>query len=59
MLQLTTLLRNLGTAGAVANVQAVLDDRRREDWVVTGLVSRLDPAPSHEALPTSTTARVA
>ncbi len=44
MSQLTTLvrsLRRLGNAGAVANVQSVLDARRREDWIVTALAARL------------------
>src|SRR5690242_6860300 len=45
VLQLTTLLRRLGPAGAVANVRAVLDDRQREDWLVQGLADRLAPAP--------------
>jgi hypothetical protein len=45
VLRLTTLLPRLGTAGALANVQAVLDERRREDWIVEGLARRLDPAP--------------
>lgn len=59
VLRLTTLLRSLGNGGAVANVQAVLDDRRREDWVVTGLLHRLDPAPPAEARPAATATRAA
>lgn len=41
MPSITQMLRSLGNAGAVANVQASLDQRRREEWLVTGLVSRL------------------
>jgi hypothetical protein len=57
--RLTTLLRSFGTDGAVANVRSVLEDRRREDWVVQGLVHRLDPAPIPAALPAATSTRVA
>jgi hypothetical protein len=39
---LTTFVRSLGNAGALANVRTVLDDRRREDWMVQGLARRLD-----------------
>jgi hypothetical protein len=46
VLQLTTLLRRLGPAGAVANVRAVLDERQREDRLIERLASRLDPAPA-------------
>lgn len=49
--QLTTLLRNLGNPGAVANVQSVLADRQREDWIVQGLAQRLAPAPLPAELP--------
>ena len=50
MFRLTTLLRSflagsLGNAGALANVRSVLDARDREDWVVDGLLHRLEPAP--------------
>ena len=51
MSQLTTLLRSLGPEGAVANVQSVLDDRRREDWVVEGLLRRIGAEPAPLALP--------
>ena len=44
MFRLTTLLRALGNAGAVDNVRSVLESRVREDWVVDGLLSRLEPA---------------
>jgi len=44
MSQLTTFLRSLGTAGAVANVRLVLEARQREDWVLEGLSRRLEPA---------------
>jgi hypothetical protein len=47
--RLTTLLRSLGTAGAVDNARSVLDDRVREDWVVEGLLVRLDPVPAPAA----------
>jgi len=46
MLPLTTFLRSLGAAGAVANVRKVLEARQREDWVVEGLSRRLEPAAS-------------
>ncbi|MDQ2649350.1 MAG: hypothetical protein M3Z03_07340 [Actinomycetota bacterium] len=42
MFRLTTLLRSLGHQGALANVQAVLESRVREDWLVEGLSRRLD-----------------
>ena len=45
VLQPTTLLRSLGNAGAVANVRAVLDARRREEWVLDSLLRRLEAAP--------------
>ena len=38
---LTTFVRSLGNDRALANVQAVLDARRREDWLVQGLAHRL------------------
>ena len=51
MFRLTTLLRSflagsVGNAGAVANVRSVLEDRRREDWIVEGLLHRLEPVPT-------------
>jgi hypothetical protein len=39
---LTTFVRSMGNAGAVANVQAVLDARVLEDWLVQGLAHRLE-----------------
>ena len=58
--RLTTLLRSLGPAGAVANVQAVLDERKRQDWVVDGLVRRIEPVPAAPAAaPAEPAARVA
>jgi hypothetical protein len=51
VLQLTTLLRSLGNSGAVANVQAVLQDRRREDWVIEGLARRISAVPLPAASP--------
>jgi hypothetical protein len=47
--RLTTLLRSLGPAGAVANVQSVLDERQRQDWVVDGLVRRIETVPAAPA----------
>ena len=47
--RLTTLLRSLGPAGAVANVQSVLDERQRQDWVVDGLIRRIEPVPAAPA----------
>jgi hypothetical protein len=41
MFRLTTL-RSLGHQGALANVQAVLESRTREDWLVEGLSRRLE-----------------
>ena len=55
VLRLTTLLRSildgsLGNAGAVENVRSVLESRVRDDWVVEGLRSRLEPpAPAAAA----------
>jgi hypothetical protein len=51
---LTTLVRSLGTRGAVANAAAALEARRREDWLVQALQQRLDelgrpPAPVEAA----------
>jgi hypothetical protein len=39
---LTTFVSSLGNAGALANAQAALDARRDEDWLVRGLVNRLE-----------------
>jgi hypothetical protein len=33
----------------VANVQSVLDERKRQDWVVDGLVRRIEPVPAAPA----------
>jgi hypothetical protein len=41
---LTTFVRSLGNDGAVANVEAMVAARRREEWLVQGLVLRLDRA---------------
>jgi hypothetical protein len=57
VLQLTTFLRRLGNGGALANARSVLDDRRREDWLVEGLLHRLDPAPA--SAPAAQTAHAA
>lgn len=60
VLRLTTFLRSLGPAGAVANARAVLDERRREDWAVDGLLLRLDLVPvAPTAAPVEPAARVA
>ena len=59
MLQLTTLLRSLGPSGAVANVESVLDDRRREEWVVDGLLRRIESVPAPAALPAEPAVAVA
>ena len=50
MFRLTTLLRSflagsMGNAGALANALSVIEDRHREDWVVEGLLRRLEPVP--------------
>ncbi|MFP5255532.1 MAG: hypothetical protein ACLGI8_06740 [Acidimicrobiia bacterium] len=42
MPSLTSLLRALGNERAVANASALLESRRREDWLVAGLARRLD-----------------
>jgi hypothetical protein len=39
---LTTFVRSLGNDGALANAQAVLESRAREDWLVQGLAGRLE-----------------
>jgi hypothetical protein len=56
--RLTTLLQSLGARGALANVQAVLETRAREDWLVEGLLHRLgdQPATSTPVTATSTAA---
>src|SRR5688572_19804081 len=49
---LTTFVRSLGNDGALANAQAVLDARDREDWIVQGLTQRLErSAPAAAAVP--------
>ena len=48
MPRLTTLLRSLGNDGARANALLVLETRQREDWLVEGLVRRLDPAAADD-----------
>lgn len=52
MSQLTTLLRSLGPAGAAANARSALDERLRDEWVVDGLLRRIDPvtAPTERPL---------
>lgn len=57
MPRLTTLLRSFGNDGARANALAVLQTRQREDWVVEGLVRRLEPATP--ALPAAASDEVA
>lgn len=47
MPSLTQLMRSFGNAGALANVQANLDERVREQWLVDGLVSRLALRDAH------------
>jgi hypothetical protein len=41
MPSITTLLRSLGNDGALANVEAVLEERQRQDWLVAGLTRRI------------------
>ncbi len=41
---LTTFVRSMGNDRAVANVQAMLDARVLEDWLVRGLAHRLERA---------------
>lgn len=49
MPSLAGLLRTLGNDRAVANVQAVLDARQREEWVTASLALRLDRNPAEAA----------
>lgn len=42
MPSLATLLRALGNERAVANATAALAVQHREEWIVTGLLRRLD-----------------
>jgi hypothetical protein len=49
----TKLLRSLGNDGAVANVRAVLDQRRRGEWLVELLLHRLDGAAAGGATGTA------
>ena len=44
MTRFLDLIRSLGNAGAVANAQVLLDERRREDWEVRSLLRRITPA---------------
>ena len=39
---LTTYVRSLGNAGALANARTVLDAHRHEDWLIQGLARRLE-----------------
>ena len=48
---LTTFVRSLGNDGALANAQAVLDARAREDWIVQGLTRRLERPAASAAVP--------
>ena len=41
MTRLLEIMRSLGNAGAVANARVLLDERRREDWLVRTLARRL------------------
>lgn len=52
MNRLIELLRSLGNEGAVANARLVLDEHRRDEWLVRSLVRRLEqhaPEPAHHA----------
>lgn len=42
MPSISTFLRSLGNDGALLNVRTVLDDRKRDDWLIAGLALRLD-----------------
>jgi hypothetical protein len=50
---LTTFVRSLGNAGALANVQTVLDARAQEDWLVQGLTRRLERTDASGAVGTA------
>ena len=43
---LTTFVRSLGNDRALANATAMIDARKREDWIIQGLASRLDRLPT-------------
>ena len=43
---LTTFVRSLGNDRALANAWAMVEARKREDWIVQGLASRLDRLPA-------------
>jgi hypothetical protein len=42
MERLVRMLLSLGSAGAFSNAREMVDQRAREDWLVDGLVARLD-----------------
>lgn len=52
---LTTFVRSLGNDRAVANAQASLAVRRREDWLVLGLAHRLERQRLAAPRPAATT----
>lgn len=41
MPSITSLLRSLGNAGAIASAQRAIEVRDREDWLVAGLSRRI------------------
>lgn len=42
MPSITSFLRSLGNHRAVANAQDSMDERAREDWLVAGLLHRVE-----------------
>ncbi|MGK2948069.1 MAG: hypothetical protein ACSLFP_05820 [Acidimicrobiales bacterium] len=56
---LTTFVRSLGNDRALANAQASLEVRRREDWLVLGLAHRLEHPRRAPAVPATATRTVA
>jgi len=50
---ITSFVRSLGNAGALANARRAVEARAREDWLVDGLARRLDsPALARDAAST-------
>ncbi|MBA2281774.1 MAG: hypothetical protein H0W25_11160 [Acidimicrobiia bacterium] len=41
MVRLIDVVRSFGNAGAVANARTVIDERRRDEWVVRSLARRV------------------
>ncbi|MET0729223.1 MAG: hypothetical protein ABWZ76_13090 [Acidimicrobiales bacterium] len=59
MASITDLLRSLGTEGALANAEATLVEREREDWIIASLRLRLAQPPVAPRTPAAAPAREA